>query len=83
MDDRTQRYKEAAALLRSWINDPGDGDEKASRALEPYLERLDQAGKYGRGRYIPCRGCPTIECTCFTELEDHMLKNAPTTQDSE
>jgi hypothetical protein len=27
-----------------------------------------------RGRFIECRGCPTVECTCFTELEDELLE---------
>lgn len=26
-----------------------------------------------RGRYIVCRGCPTVECTCFTDLERELL----------
>lgn len=26
-----------------------------------------------RGRFIPCRFCPTVECTCMTELEDELL----------
>lgn len=27
-----------------------------------------------RGRFIPCRGCPTVECTCFTDLESDLLE---------
>lgn len=26
-----------------------------------------------RARYIPCKGCPTVECTCFTDLEQDLL----------
>jgi len=25
------------------------------------------------GRFIKCRGCPTVECTCSTELESDLL----------
>lgn len=28
-----------------------------------------------RGRVIPCRGCPTVDCTCMTELEAALLEN--------
>ena len=69
-DMTKKKYAEVAALLRSWLNDPGDGDERLARKLEPYLERLDS---YGRGRFILCRGCPTIECTCLTDLEVYLL----------
>ena len=65
-----QRFAEVVALIRSWLNDPADGDEKLARKIEPYLMRLDN---FGRGRFIPCRGCPTVECTCFTELEADLL----------
>lgn len=26
-----------------------------------------------RQRIIPCRGCPTVGCTCFTGLESELL----------
>ncbi len=26
-----------------------------------------------RGRFSPCRGCPTVECTCMTDLEEELL----------
>ena len=73
MKDRKQRYAEAAALLRSWLNDPRNDDEKFAKEIEPYLNKLDHYGSYSRGRFIECRGCPTVECTCFTELEAELL----------
>lgn len=66
-----QKYGEVAALIRSWLNDPSDGDWKLGKRIEPYLQRLDNIK---RGRFIVCRGCPTVECTCFTELEADLLE---------
>jgi len=33
-----------------------------------------------RGRFIPCRHCPNVECTCFTELEQGLLDKLTDTQ---
>lgn len=33
-----------------------------------------------RGRFIPCRHCPNVECTCFTELEQALLDKLTDTQ---
>lgn len=41
-----------------------------------YLDGYEQATNDQRGRFTPCRGCPTIDCTCFTELEQELLDKA-------
>ena len=27
----------------------------------------------GRGRFLACQGCPTVDCTCMSELEQALL----------
>lgn len=29
-----------------------------------------------RGRFTKCRGCPTTECTCLTDLEIELLEKS-------
>lgn len=41
----------------------------AKRLKRKYVER-----HLKRGRLIECQGCPTVTCTCFTELEDDLLE---------
>lgn len=53
--DKQQRYAEAAALIRSWMNESDSGDEEFAKEIEIYLQRLDS---FEGGRFIPCRGCP-------------------------
>lgn len=71
--ESNQRYAEAVALIRSWIYNPINKDEKLGIKMEKYFQKLDTIQ---RGKFIPCRGCPNIECTCLTELEEELLNKS-------
>ena len=52
--------------------DHPEGEERNFHVIQPGI--LQYLPPMPRMRTIPCRGCPTVECTCFTELEQELLE---------
>lgn len=77
--------REIAEKLRKWYTDRHckccrhsefeiNRDDAFEESLTFSLNQAEERGRgHGRGRFTKCRGCPTIECTCFTELEQDLL----------
>ena len=47
--------------------------------IQQALDEAEERGRgHGRGRFTKCRGCPTVQCTCFTDLEEELLNKTTT-----
>lgn len=68
----------AEELVESWVADikPHIAERDRRRLSQKISDALVSATGLGRGRFIPCRGCPTVSCTCITPLEDELLTRA-------
>lgn len=84
--------RERSEVLRAWYTDRHckccrrsefeiDRDVAFEEKIEFELNEAEERGRgHGRGRFVKCRGCPTVECTCFTDLEHELLYKTPAQQ---
>jgi hypothetical protein len=77
---RAEALSEVESVIESF--DVATANFSPQQTLATLLElvvglRANQAA----GRFIPCRGCPTRQCTCMTELEADLLEKNSDLQD--
>ncbi len=70
---RAEGFEAAEAVIEAF--DVADADFSPQVALSMLADRVRRLKTCERqGRFIQCRGCPTVECTCMTELEVDLLE---------